>query len=452
MTLLAGRYQLLHPLSRGGMGQVWEGEDLRLQRRVAVKLLTDLALSGRGDADDLVRRFTRETSVTAGLRHPGVPCVYDAGAYEGGLFLVLELVGGRTLSDLVAEQGALPVPWAAAIAAQIAATLVTAHETGLVHRDVKPQNVMLTEDGTVKVLDFGLAALLDTTGLSQITRSGEALGTPAYMAPEQLHGSPATPRTDLYALGCVLYELLAGGRLFDGATPAALMFQHLEEAPRPLHRPDLPPALESLVKQLLEKDPGRRPPDARDVCHRLLPHVTASGPLDDVDPTGHLYARALVQLEGPLAGESAASWASPHHAAAWSEPGHQAPSGSWTGPGSVPLPPYPSPVENQSTGWRLRHSLWVLPTLFFGLTTWLSFGYLAVRHQRLWWLAPAAVYFALAVVTFLRMANSPDTGDDFTTDDVITISLWTLAWPVGFVHAIWVNFTVHHRLLARPGR
>ncbi|MEV5712087.1 serine/threonine-protein kinase, partial [Actinoallomurus sp. NPDC052274] len=304
-TVLAGRYELLSPLGRGGMGEVWEGEDRQLRRPVAVKLLTDDALAGHTHPDELARRFAREASVTAGLRTPGVPAVYDAGTYDGGLFLVLELIRGRTLGDLMAEEGPLPVPWAAGIAAQVAAVLAAAHQGGLVHRDVKPQNVMLTGDGAVKVLDFGVAGLVDHSALSRITRTGQPVGTPAYMAPEQLHGRPATARTDLYALGCVLYEMLAGDRMFDAASPAELMHLQLEQAPPPLRRDDLPAELDTLVRQLLEKDPERRPADARETYDRLLPYVVPPGPLGDIDPAdesrsgAHLYARAFVRLAGP---------------------------------------------------------------------------------------------------------------------------------------------------------
>src|SRR5215469_6799767 len=158
------------------MGQVWEGRDERLGRAVAVKLLAVDAADARSPRDNGVRRFTREAAVTAGLTHPGVPAIYDAGEYHAGLYLVMELIDGCTLGDLIAEQGPLPVGWAAAIAAQVAAVLAAAHERGVVHRDIKPQNVMLTADGTAKILDFGVAGI----DSQRITSTGISVGTPAY--------------------------------------------------------------------------------------------------------------------------------------------------------------------------------------------------------------------------------------------------------------------------------
>jgi serine/threonine protein kinase len=411
--VLAGRYELMSPLGRGGMGQVWEGRDQRLERSVAVKLLTDEVLAGRAEREELVRRFAREAAVTAGLQHPGVPAVYDAGTYDGGLFLVMELVGGCTLGDLVAEQGSLPVPWATAIAAQVAAVLAAAHERRLVHRDVKPQNVMVLRDGTVKVLDFGVAALLDAS-MPRLTKSGESIGTPAYMAPEQLHSLPATPRTDLYALGCVLYELLAGGPVFSAPSPAGLMRMHLEQAPAPLQRPDLHPDLEMLVRQLLEKDPARRPADAREVYDRLLAHVVRPGPLGDVDATGarsgmHSYSRVLVRLSGAVP--------------------------------SVSYAPTAPPVMRRSAGQRIVHSLWMVPILFFGLGTWLSFGYIAARYRRLSWLIAAVVYLGLTVTAFLLLGSGPASDvDSLETNLGMAIAL--LSWAAGLLHALWVKDAV----------
>ena len=197
MATIDGRYMLASPLGRGGMGQVWEGRDTRLDRRVAVKLLTTGAFAASPESDVDVRRFTREAAVTAGLAHPGVPAIFDAGTYDGGLYLVMELVDGCTVADLVAEQGPLPVAWAAGIAGQVAAVLAAAHQRGIIHRDIKPQNVMVTQDGAVKVLDFGVAGIVS----QRLTSTGVAVGTPGYIAPEQLYNLPATPQADLYALG-----------------------------------------------------------------------------------------------------------------------------------------------------------------------------------------------------------------------------------------------------------
>ncbi|GAA4607711.1 hypothetical protein GCM10023195_29580 [Actinoallomurus liliacearum] len=487
-TVLAGRYELLSPLGRGGMGEVWEGEDRQLRRPVAVKLLTDDALAGHTHPDELARRFARESSVTAGLRTPGVPTVYDAGTYDGGLFLVLELITGRTLGDLMAEEGPLPVPWAAGIAAQVAAVLAAAHQGGLVHRDVKPQNVMLTGDGAVKVLDFGVAGLVDHSVLSRITRTGQPVGTPAYMAPEQLHGRPATARTDLYALGCVLYEMLAGDRMFDAASPAELMHLQLEQAPPPLRRDDLPPELDALVRQLLEKDPGRRPADARETCDRLLPYVGPPGPLGDIDPAdesrsgAHLYSRAFARLAGPLDPPSAPAdrpfVGAPRPTAAarpvsgvppMTAPGGGPARGHTPAPGGAPLatgprsasewartdarvvagPPMPG--GPRGLGWKAAHSLWMLPTLLFGLGTWLSFGYIAARHRRPSWLVAAVAYLVLAVLAFILVGSGPESDVD-TPQTAIGMALGLIVWLAGFVHALWINLNVHlpRRAARRP--
>jgi serine/threonine protein kinase len=478
--VLAGRYELVSPLGRGGMGQVWEGQDQRLERRIAVKLLTNEVLAGRAEPQELVRRFAREAAVTAGLQHPGVPAVYDAGTYDGGLFLVMELVGGCALGDLMAEQGPLPVAWAAGIAAQVAAVLAAAHERRLVHRDVKPQNVMITPDGSVKVLDFGVAAVLDQAGAPRITRTGEPIGTLAYMAPEQLHSRPATAHTDLYALGCVLYEMLAGRPIFDSTSPAGLMHKHLEQAPEPLHREDLPHELDSLVQQLLEKDPLRRPADAQETYDRLLPHVTSPGPLGDLDPaineqTGmHLYSRVLVRFSGQAeprhhTGVTGTADALPWQSV-WSPPqptagsdgqgGQRLAGGTTRHEGVVPFPTGQwigdhgsghQPAMPRSVGWKLLHSLWLLPTLLFGMGTWLSFGYIAARHRRLSWLFTAVVYLVLGVTAIALAGSGPDKATELEPDPMHTtigVAMLFLLWPAGVLHALWVNMTVRLRLRA----
>jgi hypothetical protein len=430
--VLAGRYTLLTPLGRGGMGQVWEARDDRLDRTVAVKLLDT------PEADsDLARRFTREVAVTAGLSHPGVPTIYDAGEYDGGRYLAMELVEGCTIADLIAEQGPLPVPWVAGIGAQIAAVLVAAHGRGFVHRDIKPQNVMITATGSVKILDFGVASIASVAG-QRLTGTGVAVGTPAYMAPEQSNGQPATPRTDLYALGCLLYEMLSGGQVFSATSPAALMRMHLEQAPAPLRRGDLPPPLDALIRQLLAKDPAWRPADAGETYDRLLPYVIPPGPIAGITPAAHRYAAAVARLTAaqplPLSAPLAA-----------------------VPPPAVSLPAFPhyqaDPALRLSPGWTIRHSLWVLPALLFGWAAWLSFGYIGVRHQRRSWLIAAAAYFVVPAIGLALIATSAGSagsaGSNLTTQTDIGLALWLLPWPVGFIHALWVNFSVRLPLLRR---
>jgi serine/threonine protein kinase len=465
--VLADRYALVSPLGRGGMGQVWEALDTRLDRRVAVKLLTAGAFAASPDFGLDVRRFTREASVTARFMHPSVPAIFDAGGYDDGLYLVMELIDGCTISDLLAEQGPLPVPWAAGIASQVAAVLAIAHRREILHRDIKPQNVMLTTDGTAKVLDFGVAGIIS----QRITSTGVTVGTPGYIAPEQLYDLPATPHTDLYALGCLLYEMLAGEPVFIASSPAGLIRMHLEQAPPPLRRRDVPPQLESLLRQLLAKDPAGRPADARQAYDLLLPFVSAAGPLGDIDPelgsrTGiQLYSRVLERLSGAgprefsLPHESSPPRESLPYVPYWPSVPRQSYAPhlpSATHLPSVPRWPIahlggPTQGTRRKAGWTIWHSLWLLPTVLFGgFGGCLSFGYIAARHQRRRWLVIAAVYLALTIAALALMVTSPDsgTGPLPATADA-GVSLLFALWPVAIIHALWVNFTTRLPLLAR---
>lgn len=269
---IAGRYELTHLISTGGMGQVWRGYDTRLDRDVAVKLIRP-ATELDSDAE-LAGRFRREVRVTARIEHPGVPPVYDAGLDPAaGLYMVMRLVRGVSLADALAEEGALPIDWVASIAAQICSVLSYAHAVPVVHRDLKPGNVMIAEDGTVRVLDFGVAAVLKSD-ITKLTVTGSMVGTKPYMSPEQILNDPISPRTDLYALGCLLHEMLCGQRVFSG-DEVALMYQHLEAAPTPVRdlRPGVSADLERLVLDLLAKSPEDRPDDARTVHARLVPFL-----------------------------------------------------------------------------------------------------------------------------------------------------------------------------------
>ncbi|MFC7276771.1 protein kinase [Paractinoplanes rhizophilus] len=278
-TLSDGRYELASPLARGGMGEVWLGRDVKLDREIAVKFIR---VPHGVPEQEHVRRFVREARITARLEHPGVPAVYDVGTdADGRPFLVMQRVHGMSIADLIAEQGPLPVGWTAAICAQVCAVLVAAHAASLVHRDLKPSNLILQPDGCVKVLDFGLAVAPTLADFSRITLSGEPVGTPAYMAPEQVEANLSEPATDLYALGCTIYEMLTGDHVFAGSTAYSVMTQQVKEPPPRLRsvRPDVPAALENLVLELLRKRPEDRPADAEHVYQRLLPFAADLGQL-----------------------------------------------------------------------------------------------------------------------------------------------------------------------------
>ncbi|MBO4209269.1 serine/threonine-protein kinase, partial [Micromonospora echinofusca] len=277
---IAGRYELVDEIRSGGMGQVWRGYDAVLDREVAVKLIRPDVISSAEQAEEFAKRFRREARVTARIQHHGVPQVYDAvldTSYDR-LYLVMEYVRGTSLRAYISQLHPLPVEWAAAIAAQICTVLSHAHAIPVVHRDLKPDNVLISDSGAVKVLDFGIAAIL-RTDVTRLTGTGGMVGTHHYMSPEQIQGAQITPQTDLYALGCVLHELLVGKTVFDGGPEFELMRQHVYEPPTPLRavRPDVPDTLEQLVLQLTAKVPEQRPRDAYDVYERLLPFLPGPG-------------------------------------------------------------------------------------------------------------------------------------------------------------------------------
>ncbi|MEU1844159.1 serine/threonine-protein kinase [Micromonospora sediminicola] len=271
---IGDRYELTYPIGRGGMGQVWAGYDERLDRPVAVKFLRQMEVP-EDEREVAVKRFRREARVTARLDHPGVPVVHDLGEHGQDLYIVMQLVPGVVLADLIAEQEELPVGEVASIAAQICSVLAVAHDASLVHRDLKPQNVMITPSGVVKVLDFGVAALLGPAEASRLTATGHTLGTPAYIAPEQASGGAVGPGADLYALGCILFEMLAGKPPYEAKNAPDMLRRHMQ-SPVPIvteHRSNVPDDLAHLLFCLLAKDPADRPASAAEMQQLLTPFL-----------------------------------------------------------------------------------------------------------------------------------------------------------------------------------
>jgi serine/threonine protein kinase len=272
------RYQLDRPLGAGAMGEVWAARDKTVGRSVAVKLLS-LPSAGR-EAQRRHERFKRECGITAKLSHPGIPVVYDFGTCEqtGMPYLAMQLVDGPTLTAFLKNHSPLATPAAAAICAQVCSALAAAHDAGLVHRDLKPDNIMLSPQGTVFILDFGVAAV-EEPGAARLTATGMVVGTAAYMAPEQAEAGTVTHQTDLYAVGCIAYEILAGQPIFSAPTQNAMMRCHIEQAPPSLSdiRGGIPPELDGLVTSLLQKDPRNRPPDARAAYNGFRSHLPGRG-------------------------------------------------------------------------------------------------------------------------------------------------------------------------------
>jgi eukaryotic-like serine/threonine-protein kinase len=251
---IGDRYELTRRIATGGMGEVWAGHDHVLDREVAVKLLR------REYADDagFVERFRAEARHAASLSHPSIASVYDYGELDGSAYLVMELVPGQSLSSILAARGSLPADEAVPLLQQAAQGLQAAHAAGLVHRDVKPGNLLVTPDGQVKITDFGIAR---AGGQAPLTRTGEVMGTAQYLAPEQAMGRAATSSSDVYGLGVVAYEMLTGRRPFDADNPIAVAMSQVNDSPPPLPV-TVPSAVASVILQALAKDPDERPHSA----------------------------------------------------------------------------------------------------------------------------------------------------------------------------------------------
>jgi serine/threonine protein kinase len=283
--VLLGRYELGGLLGAGGMAEVYEGHDRLLARRVAVKIL--LAQYAHDPA--FLARFRREAQAAASLSHPNIVGVYDTGSEADTWFIVMEYVDGRTLKDIIRAEGALYWARAAEVAADVAGALAVAHARGIVHRDVKPGNVMLTTEGKVKVMDFGIAR---ASAVPSITQTSAVVGTAQYIAPEQAQGLEVDARSDVYALGCCLYEMVTGQVPFTGPTPVAIAYRHVREDPTPPRalNPDVPVPLEQVCLKAMAKRPEDRYQTAvemqRDLERvRVGEPVTVAGPLPSQQTT-----------------------------------------------------------------------------------------------------------------------------------------------------------------------
>jgi serine/threonine protein kinase len=289
--VIAGRYRLRQPIGTGGMGEVWEAYDERLDRRVAVKMMladspVPPGLHNPAFEETLQTRrarFLREVRITAGIEHLGIPAVYDTGADEntGRLYVVMQLLHGRELQTYIDETDLddepVPLSWAAAVGAQIASVLDTVHDHDVVHRDIKPANLMLTTGGIVKVLDFGVAALQGVGTLPRLTQVGMTVGTPPYMSPEQSLANTVGPAADVYALACVLYEILTGQPPFTPEGGTSHMWHHVHTTPPPIRtlRDSIPADIETLLLAMLTKEAEQRLA-AMDVYDALLPYAQST--------------------------------------------------------------------------------------------------------------------------------------------------------------------------------
>ena len=254
-SLLDGRYALVRPIGRGGMGEVWAARDERLDRTVAVKLLHPEVAARR----EVRQRFEAEARAAARLGHSRAVAVYDTGEDRGRAYIVMECLTGLSLADELTA-GPLPAAEVTAMARDVLGALAAAHRAGIVHRDVKPANILRDADGSWKLADFGIAKAAESADL---TTTGLLLGTPAYLAPERVDGQPAAPASDVYSLGVVMYEALSGDRAFPGSDPLAVALQVKLGQVAPLARPgSAPPGLVGLIERAMDRDPGRRYPDA----------------------------------------------------------------------------------------------------------------------------------------------------------------------------------------------
>ncbi len=304
-TLFDGRYQVVRKLGAGGMANVYLAEDQELGRRVAIKILND---RHAGD-EQFVERFRREAKNAAALSHPNIVSIYDRGEAEGTYYIAMEYLDGRSLKELIVQRGPAPVTVSVEYARQILSALRFAHRHGIVHRDIKPHNVLVDAEGRVKVTDFGIAR----AGASQMTEAGSIVGTAQYLSPEQARGTDVDQRSDLYSLGIVLYELLTGSLPFNGDTPVEIAMKHLSTIPEApsAKRPEVPRDLDLIVTRALAKDPDDRYQSAEEMdadLERFLRGAAVSPVTEESAtqimraPTGPLAATAATMIAPPRRG------------------------------------------------------------------------------------------------------------------------------------------------------
>jgi eukaryotic-like serine/threonine-protein kinase len=290
-TLFDGRYRILRKLGTGGMANVYLAEDEVLGRRVAIKILND---RHAGD-DQFVERFRREAKNAAGLSHPNIVSIYDRGEAEGTYYIAMEYLDGRSLKELIVARGPAPVNVAIDYARQILAAIRFAHRHGIVHRDIKPHNVLVDGEGRLKVTDFGIAR----AGASQMTEAGSIIGTAQYLSPEQAKGAPVDQTSDLYSVGVVLYELLTGVVPFNGETPVEIAMKHLSSPPEApsARRAEIPRELDYIVLRALAKDPSDRYQSAEEMDADLARVSRGTG----VSPATEEAATAIIARPPPTA-------------------------------------------------------------------------------------------------------------------------------------------------------
>jgi serine/threonine-protein kinase len=380
-SLLAGRYEIVSAIATGGMGEVWRARDRVLDRIVAAKVLRS---EYTGDPSFLAR-FRNEARHTAALTHPNIASVYDYGETtdETGTqklaFLVMEFVDGQPLVSILHDEGRLPTDWTLHVLEQSAEGLSAAHRGGVVHRDIKPGNLLIRPDGVVKLTDFGIAQARDATPL---TKTGMVVGTAQYLSPEQAQGMEVTSASDVYSLGVVAYECLAGTRPFDGASQVAIALAHINRPPPPLPA-DVPPAVRLLVERALAKDPNDRFPDGAafaEAIHRVAAGGTLAGrtmpavPLAPATAPGRAFSpddssTQVLPATGPRTAARAGALATGAVAAGRTMPPlHAADDDDPYAYDDLP------PDDRRRNRTRLWIALAVLLALLLGLAAWLLLG------------------------------------------------------------------------------
>src|SRR4051794_28800225 len=367
-TLLAGRYEITAPIAVGGMGEVWRARDRVLDRTVAAKVLRS---EYTGDPNFLAR-FRNEARHTAALTHPNIASVYDYGetvderSGQNLAFLVMEFVDGQPLVTILHEEGRLPVDWTLHVLVQAADGLSAAHRAGVVHRDIKPGNLMVRPDGVVKLTDFGIAQARDAAPL---TRTGMVVGTAQYLSPEQAQGFEVTAASDVYSLGVVAYECLTGARPFDGSSQVAIALAHINRPPPPLPA-DVPPGVRALVERALAKDPAQRFPDGGAFAEAIR-EVAAGGSVPAAGATTGVLAvpEGATEVFGAAPGTAAAPAGAP--------PTAPRPMPPLQGPpvdgDDVPGEPWQEQPERRSRRWAWIAAV-VVVLLLLGAGGWFFLG------------------------------------------------------------------------------